>query len=253
VALVSYGSEATGRADAWSDIDVVAFIRSADHPAFVAGWKEWIGRLPGVLHAYEAGSSPRVICNGTPCPIRIDLAWWSDTRLDEIATWSQPSPRHLDDMVLLDRSLGGRCTALVSGLTGPVPLDDAHAYAHFSGDLWYYLLRVHGLMQRGDELAARTEFHWFVLDNLARLHRLEAGTCTGWQTSLGAKRLAQLIEPAYLSAIYSCIPGSLGLRQSLRAASRLGADVCRRMESSRGWPWPVTLATEVDALLDAYP
>lgn len=249
VALVSYGSEARGCADRWSDIDVVVFIRDADHAGFVAGWRAWVERLPMVLHVCEAGPAPRVICRGSPAPVRIDLAWWSEARLDEIATWTQPRPAVLTDMVLLDRSPGGRCSQLVNASPGQPPVDVGRAFALVADDLWYYLIRIHGILERGDDLAARTEFHGYVMENLGRLARLDHGALDHWDRAVASRGLAGALPPTDLADLRACLPDATDLRPALRAANRLGTVLCRRLAGRHGWAWPEALAAEMERLL----
>lgn len=247
VAAVDYGSSAAGRADQWSDLDLVLFVRDADQPAVAANWKLWAEGLGPLLLAYQAGGSPRAIYDAIPAPLRVDLAFFKESRIAEIPTWTNVGPTSVASMVLFDRT--GTIAALAAGVVNaPAAVPDlAGQFEHVSGDLWNYLLRVYALTRREQWLAARTEYHWYVLDNLAALTRLEAGQLGRWRMTFAMNGVQAVVSPERYAALTACVPGegNASLLQTAGRAAHVGHELCTKLARERGWPYAPELAKRV--------
>jgi len=248
VAVVDYGATARGCGDAWSDIDVVIYLTDASQDHFAADWTSWVAKLGPILLAYDAGGHPRAIFDTPPYPTRMDFGFFAASRIAEISDWPL-MPASVDSMVLLDKTPDGAFCLTTGKLLGRLtqPLDLQREFQHVSGDLWYYLLRVFALLARGDTVAARTEYHWFVLGNLAALARLESGVTGRWRVSLAAAKLRDAVSPARLAQIERCVPGADAdsMRAAARESIRVGSEMCQLLAARRNWLWPVELAAEL--------
>jgi hypothetical protein len=151
---------------------------------------------------------------------------------------------------------GGRLAACMRELANQclAPPDPARAFEDTCGTFWYYLLYTNGKLERGDGLWGPLQaFHLTVLPSLFRLLRLEAGALDEWFGAPAAKDLDGILAPERRSQLEGCAPGQgpTGQRQALRAAARLGRDVCAELARRHGWAWPETLAERAVRLLSA--
>jgi hypothetical protein len=248
VGVADYGSGAEGRVDAWSDLDLVIFVREAQQAEFAAGWRDWVAGLGELLLVYGGGGHPRLVVDAEPLPVRADLGFFAEGRIQELPTWATV-PVSAEAMALYDITEGQSLTAAAAQLVGRQrgPTDLRAEFAHVSGDLWYYLLRVAGLMRRGELLAARTEYHWFVLDSLAALMRLEAGDLGRWRLTLAVNGVGQVAAPAALARLEACVPGAdrKGFVAAAEHAAVLGMALCTAIAQRQGWDWPQAMGAKM--------
>lgn len=252
VGLVDYGSGSAGRGDDWSDVDAALFIRDEDLARFARDWKPWAARFGSLLTAFISGvGHPWAIYDTGALPLRVDFAFWPASTIDQIGAWPN-SPVSAEAMVRYDRTNGvltGYARELVGKSLRPENL--AETFERVCGSFWYYLLRTDAKMRRGQHWAARHDFDFAVLGNLFALLQLEAGAIDHWQGQSAAVGLEQALTPARLAQLEGCIagPGMAGVQGALRAAARLGAEVCPAIAAHHAWPWPALLARRVQAIL----
>ena len=251
IALVAYGSDALGRADAWSDLDLVVFVRDDSLAELRAGWRKWLGAIDGMLLMYEAGGSPRAIFTGQPTAIRVDLTFIAaGLAASTLRQWSHLRQMDPDRFVLLDKSPSRSIAAAakLSSEQAAEAIDLSALFAQSAGDIWYYLLRIHAYLQRGEEMIARTEYQWLVINSLATLMRIEAGSLSHWGTGQPANRLNGQVAVQRLAQLTDCTPDATlsSLRQKCLVASRLGAELCQALADRHAWAWPSELCGVVD-------
>jgi len=249
--VIDYGSGGQGRADEWSDIDLVFVARNESADDFQRNWRTWIARFGELLLAYPG-------ITGTPCavfstpwlPVRLDCTFYGEAKaLVEIPKW-EVKPARVEEMLLLDRS-GGRLRACIEGLlqNESAAVDIAHAFERTAGDFWYFTLRAAACLARG-QLWAERHNHQIIMDRLAGLVRLRTGTLKDWQ-----KRpifgLERDVPAEYLDALPDCfrLETAQEIAASLRASARLAATLCAEIAAMHQLDWPERLAAEVASLL----
>jgi hypothetical protein len=252
VGLVDYGSGSEGRSDEWSDVDVAFFIVDTELEAFRDGWVEWASQFGTLLLAYVGGiGHPWTVYDTGPVPLRVDFAFHAESALDKILSWPN-SPLSAGAMVLYDNT-GGKLTENAQRLVGQWlgPEDRALTFASVCGDFWYYMLRTYGRLQRGQEWAARQDYHLTVLGFLISLLRLETGEVGRWRAMSAAVGIEGVLTVERLAQLDACIPGkgTKGLQEAMRSAVVLGREVCGALAGSRGWAWPEKLSEKVLALV----
>ena len=255
--LIDYGSASEGRADALSDLDLALFIDDAALPAFSADWKAWAAGFGELLLAYIGGvGHPWVIYEAGPMPLRVDFAFHALSTLDRIYTWPN-APLSVDHMVLYDGTDGLQLSRHVAAIVGQslAPADPAAAFEQACGDFWYYLIRTHVKLLRGELWAARHDFNFVVTANLLALLRLECGATARWRATNASAGIERVLSPQRLAQLNACIPDATadGLPTALRASATLGADVCAAVAAREAWPWPAVLAERVRGLLTGGP
>lgn len=230
LAVLDYGSSSERRGDRWSDLDLVVAVRDADAAAFRSGWRDWVVGFGDLLLTYAGGGvHPRAVYDAEPVALRLDLGIYPRSEVAALG-WATVPP-DVAAMVRYEstaadgefsRLARARMAAVRSAPALPADRDEA------AGDLWYYLLRIYGLARRGDALAARTEFDWFVLNNLAALTRLATGRTERWKTRLAVARIEHEVDPALVTRLEGCVPGPspAGLARAGHAAARLGLELC---------------------------
>lgn len=159
-------------------------------------------------------------------------------------------------MVLLDKT-GGALTTLAEQLVGRRlgPPSDAEAFEQVAGDFWYYLVRVHAKLQRGQDWAARHDFTFIIVGNLLALLRLEAGATERWRGNSAAAGIERAISAERLRQLEGAVPGEgrPALLDAIRRTARLGADVCEQVSGRLGVSWPSRLAERVLQLYEDGP
>jgi len=253
VGLVDYGSSSEGRADAWSDVDAALFIADTAFDAFVAGWRAWAAGFGPLLLAYVGGvGHPWAVYDAAPVPLRVDFDLHCASTVAAMRNWPN-SPVSAAAMVRYDGT-DGLLTAAAATLVGHslMPPEPAATFTKVSGDLWYYLVRELGAVQRGDEWAARFTLTHAITGNLCALLRLESGATDRWHASEAAAGIADVISPARLAALDACIPGPgmIGVTRALAAAARLGRVTCAATAAREVWDWPALLAERVMTLYE---
>lgn len=249
--VLDYGSASEGRGDAWSDADLVLFLRDADVAAFEREWRSWLGQLGPVLLAYTSGlGKPWAVLDATPLPLRADFNVYPLGELDRILEWPC-APLSVEHMLLYDASggaIGQRVAQIVGQRLGPA--DPHAAFDQVCGDFWYYALRTHVKLLRRQWPVARHEYTAIVLGNLAALLRLEAGATERWRNSSAMQGIEQALAPARLAQLERCFADAdpADLPRAFGAATRLARDVCRAIGARHGWAWPAELADRVVAL-----
>jgi hypothetical protein len=158
-------------------------------------------------------------------------------------------------MVLYDNTPDQQLSARVAAIVGQsqAPRDAAAAFEQVCGDFWYYLIRTHVRLRRGDTWAARHDFNFVVIGNLLALLRLECGAIARWRASSAAQGIERALTPMRLAQLNGCIPAATatGLALALRRSAALGATVCAAVAEREEWPWPATLADRVQTLLSS--
>ncbi|MCP4428432.1 MAG: aminoglycoside 6-adenylyltransferase [Chloroflexi bacterium] len=248
VGCLDYGSTSEGRGDEWSDLDFCLFIRDDDLPAFEDNWKQWAAQFGDLLLAFISGvGHPWVVYDAEPMPLRVDFAFRPASTLSRILTWPN-APTSVEAMVLYDAA-DGAISERVAQIVGQslAPADLAQAFEQVCGDFWYYLLRTHVKLLRGEYWAARHDFNFIVVGNLLALLRIEAGAVGRWRGSSAAVGIEKVLSEQRLAQLEQCIPGrgETAVPTALYHASILGRQVSAQIAQHNGWDWPHSLAEKV--------
>jgi hypothetical protein len=254
VAVVDYGSASEGREDEWSDLDIALFIRDGDLEAFEADWKAWASQFGSLLLAYVSGvGHPWVIYDAEPMPLRLDLAFHRESDVEISLTWPN-TPESVAAMVLYDDT-GGRLSGCVERIVGQslAPSDLHRTFDQVCGDLWYYLLRSHVRILRGELWAARHDYGFIIIGNLLALLRLEMGAVERWRGANASAGIEKALPVHRLGRLERCIPGrsEAELRQALLEAALLGQEAAAATAAQHGWDWPEALARRTVSILQA--
>ncbi len=257
IGLVEYGSRCQGRADAWSDLDLVVVVREDAVDELRLGWRGWVrGLKPSLLLAYRGlVGSPWLIVDAEPAPLRVDLAFFSLEAVIERLEQAAIRPISAEAMVRYD-GMGGRLTAFAASLVDrPVePLDIADAFERFGGDFWYFLLRAHAAMQRGQLWFVRHN-HQIIVDKLIALLRLECGEHGRLQAGMPTVDAERALPAGRLEQLQECLTVHTAdeLGRSLVRAAEIGRDASARIAERHAVPWPVELAERVGQTLRGAP
>lgn len=254
--VLDYGSSSEGRGDMWSDLDLAIVLTDESFDAFELGWQAWAGQFGALLLAYRGGvGHPWAIYDTTEVPLRVDFAFHQESAIDVITSWPN-APLSVEHMVLLDKT-DGALSILAARLVGQRlgPPSDTAAFEQVAGDFWYYLLRVHTKLQRGQGWAARHDFNFIIVGNLLALLRLEAGATERWRGTSAAVGIEHVISAARLHQLEGTIPGAghPALLAAIRRTASLGADVCEQVSRRIGVSWPRRLAERVLQLYEVVP
>ncbi len=246
--IADYGSSAQGRADLYSDLDVCLFIRDEHLEDFKRGWKDWVAQFGHLLLAYTSWvGHPWAVFDAEPLPLRVDFAFEPLSSIQQVKTWPC-SPVSVEAMVWYDDT-GGELSRLAGEIVNQplAPPDLNQAFEQACGDLWYYLLRTDGKVQRGQLFAAWQDFHFVIIGALFSLLRIEAGAVERWRASNAANHIETALSPERLVQLQRCTaqPEATSLQAALLAAASLGFDVCQTTASRHGWEWPQELGEKI--------
>lgn len=245
---VDYGSTSEGRGDEWSDLDIALFIQDSELRFFEKNWKQWASQFGNLLLAYIGGiGHPWAVYDAAPIPLRVDFVFFPASNLDKILDWPC-SPTSVDAMVLYDDT-GGQIRSRVSRLVGQslAPESLTQAFEQVGGDFWYYLLRTHTKLIRGEHWAARHDFNFIITGNLLALLRIECGAVSRWRGSSASAGIEKVLSAERLEQLNRCIPGpsETDLKSALFRAASLGHEVSESIAQKHSFGWPVSLAKKV--------
>ena len=248
VGCIDYGSTSEGRGDEWSDLDIALFIQDSELESFEKNWKQWAAQFGTLLLAYTGGiGHPWAVYDAAPIPLRVDFVFFPASNLDKILEWPC-SPVSVDAMVLYDNT-GGRIRSRVSRLVGQslAPEYLAKAFEQVGGDFWYYLLRTHTKLLRGEHWTARHDFNFIITGNLLALLRIECNAVSRWRGSSASSGIEKVLSAGRLEQLNQRIPGSTetDLRSALLRAASLGCEVSENIAQKHGLDWPASLAKKV--------
>lgn len=257
--VLEYGSASQSRADEWSDIDLV-FVTgdAATRDALQRDWRAWLAGLASaagleLLLAYVGIAWTPCAALGHPAlPVRLDFTFYHEEEAcEKLPTW-EIRPRRVEDLLLLDRSAGGRLRAAAERLLAtPVKeFDFADAFERTAGDFWYFQLRAAGCLARG-HLWGERHNHQILVERLAALLRLRHGATAGWRTRNLTYALEKELPRSELAPLSACIrvADAAELAESLRAMAKLGRRLCEEIAAAHDLPWPERLAGEVGRVL----
>ena len=252
-AVADYGTSGQGRGDLYSDLDVCLFIRDEHLDDFKRDWKEWAAQFGRLLLAYTSWvGHPWAVFDAGPLPLRVDFAFEPLSAVEQVKTWPC-SPPSVEAMVWYDDT-GGELSRLVGEiLNQPLgPLDLQQTFEQACGDLWYYLLRTWGKVQRGHLLAAWYDHHFAITGALMSLLRIEAGAVERWRGSIPAIAIEQALSAERLAALRACgaRPERGSLLQAMRSAASLGFEVCQNIAQIHAWAWPRPMGERLISLLE---
>lgn len=225
--VLDYGSTSEGRGDEWSDLDLAIFLHGEAFDAFELGWRAWAAQFGALLLAYRGGvGHPWAIYDTPEVPLRVDFAFHRESATDIIASWPN-APLSVEHMVLLDKTAGALTTQagrLVGQRLGP--MSDAVAFEQVAGDFWYYLLRIHAKLQRGQDWAARHDFNFITVGNLLALLRIEAGATERWRGTSAAVGVERAVSSERLQQLEATIPGPgrTALLRAVRQTAGFGSE-----------------------------
>jgi hypothetical protein len=245
---VDYGSTSEGRGDEWSDLDIALFIQDSELESFKKNWKQWAAQFGTLYLAYIGGiGHPWAVFEANPIPLRVDFVFFPASNLDKILEWPC-SPTSVDAMVLYDDT-GGQIRSRVSRLVGQslTPESLAQAFEQVGGDFWYYLLRTHTKLIRGEHWAARHDFNFIITGNLLALLRIECGAVSRWRGSSASANIEAVLSAQRLEQLNQCIPGptEADLKTVLFRAASLGCEVSENIAQNHSLDWPDLLAKKV--------
>lgn len=248
VGCVDYGSTSEGRGDEWSDLDIALFIEDAELESFKKDWKQWSSQFGNLLLAYIGGvGHPWVVYGTEPIPLRVDFAFHPASTLNRVLKWPN-SPISTDAMVWLDRT-DGELTGFVHQLVGQslAPNNLAQAFEQVCGDFWYYFLRTHAKLIRGESWAARYDFNSIITGNLFALLRIECGAIDRWRGSSSSMGIEKVLSEKRRAQLNQCIPGpsKTDLRFAMFHAGSLGYEASDQIAQKYSWDWPISLANKV--------
>jgi len=252
IGCIDYGSTSEGRGDEWSDLDIALFIQDSELESFEKNWKQWAARFGHLLLAYVGGvGHPWAVFEATPIPLRVDFVFFPVSDLDKILDWPC-SPTSVDSMVLYDGT-GGQIRSRVSHIVGQslAPEDLATAFEQVGGDFWYYLLRTHTKLIRGEHWAAHHDFNFIITGNLLALLRIECGAISRWRGSSASAGIEKVLSAQRLEQLNQCIPGpsEADLKAALVRAASLGNEISANIAQKHGLYWPASLAKQVLEIL----
>jgi hypothetical protein len=151
-------------------------------------------------------------------------------------------------MVLYDET-NGQIRSRVSRLVGQslAPENLTQAFEQVGGDFWYYLLRTHTKLLRGEHWAARHDFNFIITGNLLALLRIEADAVSRWRASSASAGIEKVLSAGRLEQLNQCIPGptEMDLKSALLRAASLGSEVSENIAQKHGLDWPASLAKKV--------
>lgn len=248
VGCVDYGSTSEGRGDVWSDLDIALFIEDSELELFQKDWKQWASQFGHLLLAYIGGvGHPWVVYDTDPVPLRVDFAFHPASTLNRVLKWPN-SPTSTDAMVWLDRT-DGELTTFVSQLVGQslAPNNLAQAFEQVCGDFWYYFLRTHAKLTRGESWGARYDFNSIITGNLFALLRIESGAIDRWRGSSASAGIEKVLSEKRRTQLDQCIPGpsKTDLRFAMFQAGLLGYEASEQIAQMYSWDWPISLAKKV--------
>lgn len=251
---IDYGSTSEGRGDEWSDLDIALFIQDSELELFEKNWKQWASQFGDLYLAYIGGiGHPWVVYQAAPLPLRVDFVFFPVSSLDKILEWPC-SPTSVDAMVLYDET-NGQIRSRVSRLVGQslAPENLAKAFEQVGGDFWYYLLRTHTKLLRGEHWAARHDFNFIITGNLLALLRIEADAVSRWRGASASVGIEKVLSAGRLEQLNQCIPGptETDLRSALLRAASLGSEVSENIAQKHSLDWPASLAKKVLETLSA--
>jgi hypothetical protein len=250
VGVIHYGSDAKGMADQWSDLDLLFFVDDAECEGFLVSQDEWLLRLSNIIHVYAPNGCPRIFLNDSPAPLRIDTAFWPASRIKEISKFPW-KPASVESMLIYEapdsEAIRTEITELIHTYC-PSAFSVKEAFAQIEGDFWYYLLRVYGLIKRGDLALALTEYHWFVLDYLGWLIHLQSGITENWRRGLSTNRLSRRIDKRFVQRLQECIPCEKGLNNACINAIFLGRELLNACSEEHNLKAATELADKVESL-----
>ena len=252
IGCIDYGSTSEGRGDEWSDLDIALFIQDSELESFEKNWKQWAAQFGHLLLAYVGGvGHPWAVFEATPIPLRVDFVFFPVSDLDKILEWPC-SPTSVDSMVLYDGT-GGQIRSRVSHIVGQslAPEDLATAFEQVGGDFWYYLLRTHTKLIRGEHWAAHHDFNFIITGNLLALLRIECGAISRWRGSSASAGIEKVLSAQRLEQLNQCIPGpsEADLKAALFHAASLGGEISANIAQKHGLDWPASLAKQVLEIL----
>lgn len=248
IGCIDYGSSSEGRGDEWSDLDIALFIQGTELEAFEKNWKQWAAQFGHLLLAYVGGvGHPWAVFEATPIPLRVDFVFFPASDLDKILEWPC-SPTSVDAMVLYDGA-NGQIRSRVSRIVGQslAPEDLATAFERVGGDFWYYLLRTHTKLIRGEHWAVRHDLNFIITGNLLALLRIECGAISRWRGSSASAGIEKVLSAQRLEQLNQCIPGpsEADLKAALVRAASLGSEVSENIAKKHSLDWPASLAKKV--------
>ncbi|PKN94226.1 MAG: hypothetical protein CVU44_07445 [Chloroflexi bacterium HGW-Chloroflexi-6] len=248
VGCIDYGSTSEGRGDKWSDLDIALFIQDSELELFEKNWKQWASQFGNLLLAYIGGvGHPWAVYDATPLPLRVDFVFFPVSSLDKILKWPC-SPISVEAMVLYDDT-NGQIRSHVSQIVGQslAPDDLAKAFEQVGGDFWYYLLRTHTKLIRGEHWAARHDFNFIITGNLLALLQIECDAVSRWRGSSASSGIEKVLSAGRLEQLNECIPGpgETDLKSALLRAASLGREVSENIAQKHSLDWPASLAKKV--------
>jgi hypothetical protein len=219
---------------------------------FARDWSAWAAQFGELLLGYVGHyGHPWAVYDTQPVPLRVDFDLHRASQPDDLLL-EFTRPRSAEAMVWYDGA-GGELLDRAQRLVGRSlqPIDTAATFTRVCGDFWYFLLYVHGKLQRGEQWAARQMYHCEVIEQLLRLLRLEAGALDRWRGRPAAVDVERTLAPKRLTRLDACVPaaGADALRRAMLAAAELGAAACTSIATEHGWPWPEALAERTVAML----
>lgn len=249
VGLVDYGSSVEGRADKWSDVDVALFIQDETVPAFKKEWQTWAAQFGDLLLAYISGvGHPWCVYAADPLPLRVDFNFFPISEAPIIQTWAK-SPTAVAAMVHYDPT--GTLATQIEPMLGQslAPQNPEMTFTTVCGDFWYYILRLIGKLQRNQAWAARWEFNFIVIGNLAALMRLESGQIARFRASQATDGIETAVSPRRRAQLNQLIPGPglAELHRVLQTAVAIGIELCQSIQQQKGWSWPQKLAKTIQS------
>jgi len=248
--VIHYGSDAKGVADQWSDLDLLILVDSAEHESFVAEQENWLRQISNILHVYTANGCPRLFLDDELAPLRIDTAFWPNSRINEISQFNW-KPKSMEAMLVYENHGRDEIKTEISKLINrdrPSPFNVIDAFTQLEGDFWYYLLRIYGLIKRGNITLALTEYHWCVLDYLGWFILLESGQTKNWREGLSANYLFMSIDIAKQELLQTCLPYERSLQEACTNAISVGRATINRCAEMHNLPASYKLADRIEGL-----
>ena len=245
VAVLMYGSFATGEADLFSDIEFAVFLDDEDFAAFDR--QAWLDAISPVaaFFADDFGHETALFSN----TIRGEFHFLRRSDLPVVATWHEhgwlPS---LDAGVLLDRT--GELSAYAAALVGGQPARGGAMQVHS------LVLNLLNLMLLGGNLLHRGEYAraWALLgrahEPLLKLVRLHERRIDHWPTPSRALEddLSIFVRVRYQGCTGSAEPDALCA--AYRATWQWGRELFATVGSPLGVDAPVAIVDHVQRLID---
>jgi hypothetical protein len=234
VGAINYGSDAKGNSDEWSDIDVIFFINDADLQEFLEHAEGWLREIGGIVESYTPNHSPRIFVDSRPCPIRVDTAFWPAARISEISEFNW-KPTSLDSMLIYERPTSSAICHEIARLSSAVPrrnIDLQKEFHRLECDIWYYLIRIYGLLQRKETALALTEYQWCIIDYIGWLFLLDNNDVINWRAHLSVNRIRGRIPHQQVLRLEACLPiNNKNLLESVLQSIHLSNELITKISS----------------------